>query len=586
MGHADQARMMGLLRLTIDDVGLIPHADVSFAAGFTAFTGETGSGKTMLLGALGAALGDRVERDLVRGERARIVLELAPGPGLRGRLAEFGIELADDDDVVIVREVAAAGRSTARINGVPVSASQLREIGNRIADNVGQGEAQRLLEPAYARELLDRFGGPDLGVLRDEVRTHVEERRRLAAEREDLRGNDERAVAERENARFALAEIDAAGIADDAEDARLRERHAILAHAERIASGLALARAALEDERGAVDALGEGVRALAALGSFGPAFAALAEGAGALQGEVTALAAEIARKADEIEIDPAELEAVSGRLAALESVKRKYGGTLAAVLAARDRYAGLVDADAGRDRRAAALDREIARHEAAMNEAAAALHDRRVAAARRCEKRVVVELRALAMPAARFSVAVEPREEIAVHGGDRIEFRFSANPGEPERPLVRVVSGGERSRVLLAIVVVLADGVDGRAFVFDEIDAGIGGATAAAVGARLGRLARVAQVTCVTHLAQIAVWADAHYALRKQGDDASTVIDVVRLESEDTRRAEVARMLAGSVTPISLEHAAALAAEARTLEKAENGPPAFDRKPRRRKVVP
>jgi DNA repair protein RecN (Recombination protein N) len=149
-----------------------------------------------------------------------------------------------------------------------------------------------------------------------------------------------------------------------------------------------------------------------------------------------------------------------------------------------------------------------------------------------------------------------------------------------------VVSGGERSRVLLAIVVVLADGADGRAFVFDEIDAGIGGATAAAVGARLGRLARVAQVACVTHLAQIAAWADAHYALRKHGDDRSTTIDVVRLESEDARREEVARMLAGSVTPISLQHAAALVAGSRILETAENGRLPFDRKPRRRKVVP
>ncbi len=257
---------------------------------------------------------------------------------------------------------------------------------------------------------------------------------------------------------------------------------------------------------------------------------------------------------------------------------------------ARERYAALVDADAGRDQRTAALDRDIALHDAAIERAASALHERRVDAAQRCEGRVAAELHALAMPAARFTVAIEPREEIAAHGGDQIEFRFSANPGEPERPLARVVSGGERSRVLLAIVVVLADGADGRAFVFDEIDAGIGGATAAAVGARLGRLARVAQVACVTHLAQIAAWADAHYALRKHGDDRSTVIEVVHLAGEDARREEVARMLAGSVTPISLEHAAALVAESRTLETAENGmppsAPLFDRKPRRRKVVP
>jgi len=587
VGRADQARdVTALLRLTIDDVGLIPHAEVTFADGFTAFTGETGSGKTMLLGALGAALGERFERELIRGERARVVLELAPDDALRARLAEFGVALAGDDDVVIVREIAAGGRSTARINGVPVSASQLREVGGRVADTVGQGEAQRLLEPGYARELIDRFGGPDVLALRAELRERYDARQRLAAERDALRDDDERAVAEREHARFALAEIEAAGILDDAEDARLRERRDLLAHAERISAGLALARAALEDERGAVDALGEAVRALSALGSLGAAFAALAESAAALQDEVSSLATELARKADEVDVDPAELEAVSGRLAALETVKRKYGGSLAVVSAARERFAALVDADAGRDQRAAALDREIAQLAAAIERVAAALHAQRVAAAQRCQVRVAAELAALAMPAARFSVAIEPRGEIAAHGGDRIEFRFSANPGEPERPLAKVVSGGERSRVLLAIVVVLADRSDARAFVFDEIDAGIGGATAAAVGARLGRLARVAQVACVTHLAQIAVWADAHYALRKSGDEASTVIDVVRLDAEDARRTEVARMLAGNVTPISLEHAAALVAGTQTLETAENTANRFDRKAKRRKVVP
>jgi DNA repair protein RecN (Recombination protein N) len=562
MGRSDQTRVMpALLRLRIDNVGLIAHAQVEFGDAFTAFTGETGSGKTMLLGALDAALGGRVERELIRGERLRVALEIAPGEALLDELAAMGIELADDDDVVIVREVTAAGRSQARINGVAVSAGQLRTLGAQIVDAIGQGEAQRLLEPAFARDLLDRFAGAPALELRDRVRVGYEAARGLRAEREALTGGTERALAEREFARFALGEIEAAALAEG-EDDRLRERREILGSAERIAEALMRARAALEDDAGAVDALGGAAHALSGIARFGSAFAALSESAGALQADANALAAEIARALDGVELDPQELETVSARLDAIETLKKKYGASIGAVLAARDRFAAVLEADAGRDQRLAAIERELAAVDTALAADAAALRTQRSAAIPACEERVAVELAALAMPAARFAVALEPLEEIAAHGSERIEFRFSANPGEPERPLARIASGGERSRVFLALVVVLADRHDARAFVFDEIDAGIGGATAVAVGARLARLAGITQVVCVTHLAQIASYAGTHYALRKYDDGGETTIEVVAL-SDDDRLAEIARMLSGDTKRISLEHAATLVASTR-----------------------
>ena len=551
-----------LLRLTIDNVGLIAHAQVEFGDAFTAFTGETGSGKTMLLGALDAALGGRVERELVRGERLRVALEIDAGEGLRVLLATMGIDLAADDDVVIVREVTSAGRSQARINGVAVSASQLRALGAEVVDAVGQGEAHRLLEPAFARDLLDRFAGDAAQRLRASLRERYELRRRLREERDALATGGERALAEREFARFALGEIEAAAL-EDGEDERLRERREILGSAERIADALTRARAALEDERGAVDALGDALHGLGSIARFGAAFAALAESAGALQADANALAAGIARAIDDVELDPNELEAVTGRLDAIETLKKKYGPSIAAILAARDRFAGTIENDAGRDERLAALEREITALDASVAEDARALHAVRSKAVPLCEERVAAELQALAMPAARFAVAVEPLEEIAAHGGDRIEFRFSANPGEPERSLARIASGGERSRVLLALVVVLSDSRDARTFVFDEIDAGIGGATAVAVGARLQRLAAVTQVVCVTHLAQIASWADTHYVLRKYDDGGETTIEVASLRADDDRLAEIARMLSGDTKRISLEHAATLVASTR-----------------------
>jgi DNA repair protein RecN (Recombination protein N) len=551
-----------LLRLTIENVGLIAQAQVEFGETFTAFTGETGSGKTMLLGALDAALGARVERELVRGERLRVALEIAADEGLRALLASMGIDLAPDDDAVIVREVTAAGRSQARINGVAVSASQLRALGAHVVDTVGQGEAHRLLEPAFARDLLDRFAGERALGLRESLRERYERRRALREERDALAQGGDRALAEREFARFALAEIEAAAL-EAGEGDRLRERREVLGNAERIADALSRARAALEDERGAVDALGDATHGLTAIARFGAAFGALAESAGALQADANVLAAEIARALDDVELDPAELEAVSERLDAIETLKKKYGASIEAVLAARDRFAATLEQDVGRDERLAVIERELNVLDTALAGDAAALRGERSAAIPRCEERVAAELHALAMPAARFTVALEPLEEIAAHGGERVEFRFSANPGEPERALARIASGGERSRVLLALVVVLSDRRDARTFVFDEIDAGIGGATAVAVGARLQRLAGVAQVVCVTHLAQIASWADTHYVLRKYDDGGETTIEVVPLGADDDRLAEIARMLSGDTKRISLEHAATLVASTR-----------------------
>jgi DNA repair protein RecN (Recombination protein N) len=551
-----------LLRLTIDNVGLIAHAHVEFGDAFTAFTGETGSGKTMLLGALEAALGGRVERELIRGERLRVALEIAADEGLRSLLATMGIELAADDDVVIVREVTAAGRSQARINGVAVSASQLRALGGHVVDSVGQGEAHRLLEPAFARDLLDRFAGEKARSLRERLRERYDERRALREERDTLRAGGDRALAEREFARFALGEIEAAAL-EDGEDDRLRERREILGSAERIAGALTQARAALEDERGVVDALGDATHALAGIGRFGAAFAGLSESAGALQADANTLAAEIARALDDVELDPNELETVSARLDAIETLKKKYGSSIAAILAARNRFAETLEQDVGRDERLATIERELTLLDTAIAGDAEALRAERLAAIPMCEERVAAELHALAMRAARFTVALEPLDEIAAHGSDRIEFRFSANPGEPERALARIASGGERSRVLLALVVVLSDRRDARTFVFDEIDAGIGGATAVAVGARLQRLASVAQVVCVTHLAQIASWAHTHYVLRKYDDGGETTIEVVSLRADDDRLAEIARMLSGDTKRISLEHAATLVASTR-----------------------
>jgi DNA repair protein RecN (Recombination protein N) len=556
--------MSALLRLTLENVGLIARAELDFGAGLTVVTGETGSGKTMLLGGLALALGERAESDVVRSgaERARATLEIAPDAALRERLAAAGFVLAADDDAIVQREVFAAGRSQGRINGIPASASQLRELIGGLVDVVSQHEAQRLLAPAFALEVLDRYAGDEATALRAQTAQAYDELRSAQARLEALRDADGRALARAEFARFALGEIEAARVEGDDEDERLRERRDLLANAERILTGLTLATAALEDDGGAVDALGAAETALLGLGRVSARFAELAAAAAALQSDANELAARIARERDAVELDPAEAETIGARLDELGRLKKKYGGTLAAVRTQRDAFvADVADVDE-REARVAAAERELRACGDALATRAAELTALRRAAAEAIATAVAGELAALAMPAARLRIALEPLPAIGPSGAERAELRFAANPGEPERPLARVASGGELSRVLLALIVVLADRRERTTLVFDEIDAGIGGATAAAVGARLARLADDGQVVCVTHLAQIASLGAQHVVLRKHVAGTVTTIDASVLD-EAQRRVEVARMLSGDEAGVALEHAAELLAARR-----------------------
>jgi len=548
---------MRLARLAIDDFGLIAQATFSFADGLTIVSGETGSGKTMLLGALGFALGERAGTEMIRGgaERARVTLEVEPDPPLRALLAGHGIALADDDEVIVSRELAANGRSQARINGAAVSASQLREIGRTLVDIVGQHEAQRLLAPGYALELVDRFG--ETGSARERVGILVHDLRAIQAEIAAIRDDEGRALAAADYAAFALREIDEARLVAG-EDDKLRERRDYLTNVERIAAALGIAHDALDSESGAVDAVGAASAALAGVARYDATLADLAATLAALQSDLTERAGEIAREREAAEYDPAELEGIVARLEVMDRLKKKYGGSIASVLVAREGFARTHDGFANRDERLAALDATRQEREGELMRAAAGLTKQRAIAAKTLEARVSGELSELAMPAARVQIAFAPVEPIGAHGAERAELLLAANPGEPFRPIAKSASGGELSRVLLALIVALADRRERTALVFDEIDAGIGGATASAVGTRLGRLAHAGQVVCVTHLAQIASWADAHYALRKREERGTTVVELETLATERTRLEEIARMLSGETGDVALEHAATL----------------------------
>lgn len=571
MRRSKTAERVRLARLEIEDFGLIARASLDFSAGFTVCTGETGSGKTMLLGALGFVLGERSSQAIVRAgaARARVTLAIDTDERLRARFTEDGLDIEAGEPALLAREMLATGKSSARINGRLATTAQLRAYGETFLEQVGQHEQQRLLSQAYQRDLLDDFADDAALQRRAVVRSAFERVDRLEADLAELLGGAGRAEAELEFARFAESEIRAAALVSGEDDV-LRERRAYLSNVERIRTALAAAYEALAGGEGSAgDALGNASAALAPIAKYGSELETLAATLAALQSDAGDAAVALQRALDATDSDTGELDAATARLDLLERLKKKYGGTLSAVIEAGIRYGETAARESTRDEREAHLRAEVALAREALGTAARELSASRAAAARVLEERVPRELEGLAMPAARFSAVLEPLASIGPSGAERVEFMLSPNAGEPLRALARAASGGELSRVLLALVVVLADRRADTALVFDEIDAGIGGATASAVGVRLGALARRGQVLCVTHLAQIASWADRHYAMRKREERGATVIDVVSLDERPAVE-EIARMLSGSSAAIALEHARSLVRDVRATKANAN----------------
>lgn len=547
-------------RLAIENYGLIERAEIAFAEGATIFTGETGSGKTMILGALAFALGSRASADVVRRGAAKAVVTLAfdPDEAFAAFLAEAGFEIDPGEEATIVREMSDAGKSSVRVNGRAATASYVRDIASRLAEIVGQHEAQRLLVPAFHLLLLDRFGGSDAALAREAVATAHALVVECARGLRELETNERKAEERYADARFALDEIEDAA-PERGEDERLTERRRYLDNVERIAASLRAAHEVLAgDDGSASSAFGVASAALDGIADIGEGLSEMATQARALQSEATELAVRIARELDSSEFDAGELETINGRLDVLDRLKRKYGATLERVLAHAEEARGIVAAHESRDERYAGLREALVRAQAKLGAEAAKLTAIRKKAAQRLARGVVAELKDLALPSAQFDCAFTALDAIGAEGAESVEFVFAANAGEPARPLARVASGGELSRVLLALVVVLASARERNALIFDEIDAGIGGATATAVGVRLGKLARDGQVVCVTHLAQLATWADRHYILEKQEAKGNTTIAVREIMGDENRAAELARMLSGESHEVALEHARTL----------------------------
>ncbi|QIA27095.1 DNA repair protein RecN [Thermaerobacter sp. PB12/4term] len=549
-----------LAELVIENIALIDTAHVEFGPGLNLLTGETGAGKSILIDALGLALGDRASPDRVRegAESGRVdaVFHIgqAPGPRLAAVLEEAGLQPDEDGRLILTREVSRAGRSTARINGRPVTTALLRQVGALLVEVHGQGDNQALLDPDQQLEWLDALAGAGVAALRAQLADRVARLRELAARLRHLAANPRERERELDLLRFQRDEIDAAQLVPGEED-ELVSRRRLLAGAERLARHLGEAYEALYAAgSSAADRLGEAARALEEASAIDPALAGLAQRVRGLEYEVEEAARDVRSRAGAVEHDPAALAQVEERLARLQDLKRKYGDSIEDILAYRRQVAERIAELEGAAERVAMLEAERQRILAEAAGLARQLHQARREAAGRLSRELRPILAALGMPGAGLSVAFQtvpdpagvPWEggtvRLTERGVDRVEFLLAPNPGEPPRPLARAASGGERSRVMLALRSLHVTAGEVPTVIFDEVDTGVGGETAWAVGQRLAALARARQVLCVTHLAPITALADRHLAVRKETRGRRTRTTIRMLAGEE-RLQELARML-------------------------------------------
>jgi DNA repair protein RecN (Recombination protein N) len=550
--------MIKLLR--IKNIALVDSVELELEGGFTLLTGETGAGKSILIDALGLLLGARASTDAIRsGQDQGVVEAVVESSALAETLAVHALP-TDGDEVVVRREVHASGRGKATVNGALVPVSLLRELSPLVAAIHGQHEPQGLLDPETHLDLLDAHAG--LGGAARETAARFARLRECESALSSLQDDRRESERRRDALEYQTGEIEKARL-QPGEEEDLRLERGRLANAERLSTAAAESYAALyEDEASVLSGLGHVFRRVEELAALEPSFAPFLEARGAIKAQLEDLALQLRDFQEQLQVSPARLDDVESRLALIERLKRKYGSSVEEVIAfgrrCREELDGLDDPE-GRER---ALVRERDAAAERYLETARDLSRRRRQAARDLEKRVEAELAQLAMEKTKFRVGFEPeeagegpRETWNERGLERAEFLLSPNPGEPLRPLARIASGGELSRIMLALKSVAHLDAGGKTLVFDEVDAGIGGRVAEVVGRKLKAMAAAHQVLCVTHLPQIASLGDHHLVVRKQAERGRTRTSVEPVRGA-SRVEEVARMLGGeTVSDAARRHA-------------------------------
>ena len=531
--------------LHIENIAIIERADIAFGSGFNALTGETGAGKSIVIDALGAVLGQRTSRELIRtgAEKAFVSATFGGVPAALPGLEENGLAPEEDGTLLLQRELYGDGKNVCRVSGRPVTVAQLRRIGASLLNIHGQHDGQQLLDEEQHLVYLDRFGRVDA-----ELAAY---RERYDAWRATRREMDALKMDEAEKARrvdmlhHQIDELERADLQEGEEETLLARRN-ILRNGEKFLSAISAADGCLnggDESLGAVSAIKEAEDALRGLRSLGDEFVELSDRLESLRCEAYDLAETIRDKKDEYDFSPQELDAVESRCDQLYRLKKKYGSSVEEMLAYLERSREELDRIEYADDRLAQLAEKCAAQERAAREAARVLTDKRRAAAKELETRISRELSELDMPKLRFSIDFQEKE-LSEDGTDTVEFLMSANVGEDLRPIRKIASGGELSRIMLALKNVLAEQDSVMTMVFDEVDTGVSGRAAQRVAEKLARLSRTRQVLCVTHLPQLTAMADVHFGVEKGEENGRTLTRVRELD-RTARRAEIARMSGG-----------------------------------------
>lgn len=548
--------------LRIENFALIDRIELDFGPGFNVLTGETGAGKSILIGALQLVLGGRASSDVVRQGASKAVVEMTAkldrlSPALAALLEEYELE-PEDGRLLLSRHVGADGRGKAFAGGRLVPVSVLAAIGDELVDLHGQHEHQSLLKSDRQLLLLDAYAAAE--ELAATVRGAVLSLRAAEAELESLQHEDRERARRIDFLRHEIAEIQKAGF-KEGEEEELRARLRRIQNAERIhelASG-AYAKLYGDDEGAALDAIDHAVHDVQELAALDETLEATLRELKEARELVNGVAESLRGYTEESDFDAGELEELNARNALLGELKRKYGSTVEEILAYAARGAEELARYDSRDARVAELTRQCgALREAAMS-AAAALSKRRKDAAKKLDKAITVNLQELGMKGAAFATSIQDAA-LSGTGIDEVKFLLAANPGEPAKPLRMVASGGEVSRIMLALKAVFAEADAIPTLIFDEIDTGVGGEVARAVAKKIAGLAASHQVLCVSHLAQIGAVANTHFRVSKASDSGHTSTAVAEVRGKE-RIDEIARLLDGSVSPESVRHAKALMRE-------------------------
>ncbi|WP_027363438.1 DNA repair protein RecN [Desulfotruncus alcoholivorax] len=548
-----------LISLYIQDFGLIDNAEIEFGVGLNVLTGETGAGKSVVLDALKATLGFRIQSDMIRTGRERAVVQsMFDINGLSGvldKLEEYGLQPGAEDDFMLAlsREINRQGRNICRINGRIVNLSVFKEIGGLLVDLHGQHDQQSLLLIDRQVLLLDRFGGHGLEELVKETARAYREWQNNVKRRDDITGGSRERQQRRDTIKYQLEEIDGAKLVGEDED-ELNRRRNLLANAEKIgllAEGI-LKKIYQGDDmhQAVVDLLGNSQTELEELTRYLPGMASIYENIQTALCLVEDAARELSSCRENIEMDPRELNYLEERLAQIERLKKKYGDTIEDIIQYRNTLAEELEELDALDIDATHIEELVESSKNNYIETANKMERLRMEVAERLKKEVEAELSELEMTGVQFDIGFFPGTP-GPGGINKIEFLISPNPGEPLKPLAKIASGGELSRVMLALKSILAGNDDLATLVFDEVDAGIGGRTMRSVAEKLDNLALKKQVLCVTHSAVIAAYASTHYLIEKLVEDKKTTTIIKRLD-DDARINELSRMLGGDSTSDSL----------------------------------